>query len=84
MIKKSLLAVLTLLLACPVLAQSDDPVLMTIAGQDVRRSEFEYALNKNTKGALEKDHRKIEAYVPMFVNYKLKVRAALDARLDTT
>ena len=64
-------------------AQTDDPVVMTIAGENVPRSEFEYSYNKNnTDGVIDK--KTVEEYVDLFVNYKLKVRAALDARIDTT
>ena len=63
-------------------AQTSDPVVMTINGQNVTRSEFEYSYNKNNgDDVIEKTT--VEQYVPLFVNYKLKVAAALDARLDT-
>ncbi len=65
------------------LAQTgSDPVVMTVAGVDVPRSEFEYSYNKNnTDGVIDK--KSVEEYVDLFVNYKMKVQAALDARLDT-
>lgn len=65
------------------LAQSvDDPVVMTIAGKPVLRSEFAYLYNKNNTGnVIEK--KSVKEYVPLFVDYKLKVQAAMDARLDT-
>ena len=63
-------------------AQTSDPVVMTVNGQNVTRSEFEYSYNKNNgDDVIEKTT--VEQYVPLFVNYKLKVAAALDARLDT-
>ena len=59
-----------------------DPTIMTINGQPVSRSEFEYSYNKNnTDGVI--DRKSVDEYVPLFVNYKLKVQAALDAHLDT-
>lgn len=61
---------------------ADDPAIMTIAGEEIPRSEFEYSYKKNN-GAEVIDRKTAEEYVPLFVNYKLKVRAALDARLDT-
>ncbi len=77
------LKLLTVLLfyASSVLAQTD-PVVMTINGVDVPRSEFEYSYNKNN-GENVVDKKTIEEYVDLFVNYKLKVAAALDAKLDT-
>lgn len=63
-------------------AQSQDPVLMTVNGVPVTRSEFEYSYNKNnSEGVIDK--KTVSEYVDLFINYKLKVAAALDARLDT-
>lgn len=64
------------------LAQTSDPVVMRINGKDVTRSEFEYNFNKNnTDGVI--DRKSVEEYAELFINYKLKVEAALDAKLDT-
>ena len=62
-------------------AQSD-PIIMTINGVPVPRSEFEYSYNKNN-GADVIDKKTVDEYVDLFVNYKLKVAAALDAHYDT-
>ena len=73
---------LLLVVAGAVQAQ-DDPTVMLINGQPVSRSEFEYSYNKNnTDGVIDK--KGVNEYVDMFVNYKLKVAAAIDAKLDTT
>lgn len=70
-------------MSAAVQAQQSDPIIMTVAGVDVPRSEFEYSYNKNnTDGVIDK--KTVDEYVELFVNYKLKVKAALDARLDTT
>ena len=62
-------------------AQATDPVVMRVNGKPVTRSEFEYNFNKNnTDGVIDK--KSVEEYAELFVNYKLKVEAALDARLD--
>ena len=53
----------------PFMAQESDPVLMTVAGRDITRSEFEYAFNKNNVS----DGQTAEEYLPMFVNFKLRV-----------
>ena len=64
------------------MAQQDDPIVMRINGKDVPRSEFEYNFNKNnTEGVIDK--KSLEEYVDLFINYKLKVEAALDAHYDT-
>lgn len=62
-------------------AQSD-PVVMRINGKDVTRSEFEYNYNKNNSESVL-DKKTLKEYVPLFVDYKLKVEAALDNKLDT-
>ena len=63
-------------------AQNADPVIMTIAGTDVLRSEFEYSYNKNNTADVI-DRKTVQEYVGMFINYKLKVEAAKEAGLDT-
>ena len=63
-------------------AQEGDPVVMKINGKDVHRSEFEYNYNKNN-GDNVVDKKTVDEYAELFVNYKLKVEAALDARYDT-
>lgn len=69
------------LVAFAVYAQSD-PVVMTVNGVPVTRSEFEYSYNKNNgEGVIDK--KTVEEYAELFVNYKLKVAAALDEHLDT-
>ena len=62
--------------------QADDPIIMTVNGQPVPRSEFEYSFNKNnSEGVIDK--KSVEEYVDLFIDYKLKVFAALDAKYDT-
>ena len=83
--KKNILAALLFIAAVPFAAaapQKDDPVIMTVNGQPVLRSEFEYSYNKNnSEGVIDK--KSVEEYVDLFINYKLKVAAALDAHYDT-
>ena len=63
-------------------AQSSDPVIMVVNGQPVPRSEFEYSFNKNNaEGVIDK--KNVEEYLDLFINYKLKVEAAKEAKLDT-
>ena len=63
-------------------AQDSDPVLMRINGKQITRAEFEYSFNKNNSdGVLDK--KNVKDYVPLFVDFKLKVAAAEEARIDT-
>ena len=63
-------------------AQSNDPVIMKINGKSVHRSEFEYSYNKNNSGNVI-DKKSVKEYLPLFINYKLKVEDALSKKLDT-
>ena len=56
--------------ALPMMAQADDPVVMTINGEDITRSEFEYSYNKNNTD-LVVDKASLDEYVELFVNYKI-------------
>lgn len=62
--------------------QVDDPVVMTVAGESVTRSEFEYNFNKNNTDAVV-DKKTVSEYADLFAVYKMKVRAAKDAKMDT-
>ena len=86
--KKNILIAALLLAAVPsvrcaaAMPQQDDPVVMTVNGKPVTLSEFEYSYNKNnSEGVIDK--KTVEEYAELYVNYKLKVAAALDAHLDT-
>lgn len=61
--------------------QAEDPVIMVINGKPVLRSEFEYSYNKNNTADVI-DKKTVEEYVDLFINYKLKVEAALKAGID--
>lgn len=63
-------------------AQVSDPLLMRINGKDILRSEFEYAYNKNNNN-LSEGSQTVEEYLPMFINFKLKVAEAEALHLDT-
>ncbi|MDR0733785.1 MAG: peptidylprolyl isomerase [Dysgonamonadaceae bacterium] len=65
-----------------VVAQQNDPVIMTINGNDVRKSEFDYIYRKNnTDESIER--KSLEDYAELFKNFKLKVTEAKAQRLDT-
>ena len=79
--RKTILCSAFALLAVSASAQQD-PVVMTVNGVDVPRSEFEYSFNKNNSDGVI-DKKSVDEYVDLFVNYKLKVAAAMDEKLDT-
>lgn len=82
MTRVNILLGILLTTATTLFAQNNDPVIMTVNGQPVLRSEFVYSYNKNnSEGVIDK--KTVEEYVDLFINYKLKVMAALDEHLDT-
>ncbi|MBB3187345.1 peptidylprolyl isomerase [Microbacter margulisiae] len=65
-------------------AQNDkDPVLMTINGTPIHRSEFVYLYNKNNADNVL-DKRSLNDYLELFENFKLKVIEAEAEGMDTT
>lgn len=79
---RSLLLAIATFSASLSFAQTSDPAIMTINGQSIAKSEFEYSYNKNNSADVI-DKKTVNEYVDLFVNYKLKVAAAKDAHLDT-
>ena len=73
---------LLLLVSATAFGQADDPVLMTVNGKEVRRSEFEYAYNKNNSNLVDGEQT-VEEYLPMYIDFKLKVAEAEALGLDT-
>lgn len=58
-----------------------DPVIMTVNGEDVPKSEFEYLYNKNSQQQI--NPQTLDEYVEMFKLYKMKVADARAEGLDT-
>ncbi len=63
-------------------ASKKDPVLMTVNGEPVTLSEFEYMYHKNNQQQVSK--QPLDKYIDMFTVYKLKVADAKAAGIDTT
>lgn len=82
--KKRLIWGLTLCAAMSagVAMQAKDPVIMTVNGQPVYQSEFEYLYFKNLRQQAEL--QPLDQYAEVFKIYKLKVADALAMGLDTT
>jgi peptidyl-prolyl cis-trans isomerase SurA len=73
------------LVATAIVATAKAPkesVLMTVDGQPVTLSEFEYLYHKNANQQLEQ--QTLDEYLQMFVDYKLKVADARHCGVDTT
>lgn len=79
--RKIIILAAAMLCGLSAMAQTD-PVIMKINGKNITRSEFEYSFNKNnSEGVLDK--KTVKEYVPLYVDFKLKVAAAEDAKIDT-
>lgn len=59
-----------------------DPVLLTVNGKPVQKSEFEYLYKKNSSQQV--NPQGLDEYLKMFVDYKLKVAEAEAEGIDTT
>ena len=59
-----------------------DPVVMTVNGEDVPKSELEYLYRKNSQQQVEA--QPLEEYIGMFELYRMKVADAKAEGIDTT
>jgi peptidyl-prolyl cis-trans isomerase SurA len=64
-------------------AQEKDPVILTIAGENIPKSEFERVFRKNNNKDSTYDKKAVEDYLQLYINYKLKVKEALELGMDT-
>ena len=78
--KRILICIVCLLSCIPFHAQ-DDPVVMTVNGYDVRKSEFEYFFKKNSTETTVTE-KTVKEYADLYLNFKLKVQAAIDEGMD--
>lgn len=60
-----------------------DPVLLTIGGKNISKSEFEKIYKKNNTKDAAFDKKSLNDYLDLYINYKLKVTEAEAMRLDT-
>jgi peptidyl-prolyl cis-trans isomerase SurA len=60
-----------------------DPILMTVGGDLVSKGEFESIYRKNNQKDAPSDRKALEEYLELFINFKLKVKAAKDLGKDT-
>jgi peptidyl-prolyl cis-trans isomerase SurA len=80
--KKLLVLLSGLLFAVCNFAQEKDPVVLTINGDDIHESEFWYIYSKNNPNPSTKKED-LDAYMELFINYKLKVKEAESLGYDT-
>ena len=73
--------VVSVLLCLPLMAGNDDPVVMSVNGNDILKSELEYFYRKNRIDKFENSNQ-IKEYAELYLNFKLKVQAAIDEGFD--
>lgn len=78
---KKLILALNLLVATIALSQND-PVVLEVGGDKVTKSEFLQIYLKNNPDP-QFDKAAMDEYVSIFTKFKLKVKAAVDAKYDT-
>jgi len=75
--------VFVLALAFESTAQAADQVILNISGDNITRSEFEKVFRKNNSKETSFTKKDVNDYLELFINYKLKVREALELKMDT-
>ncbi len=61
----------------------DNKTLVTIGDEAVTVGEFMHIYNKNNTQSSMQEPSSIEEYLDLFINFKLKVKEAVDLQLDT-
>lgn len=64
-------------------AQDKDPVVLSVAGEDITRSEFLNVYQKNNVNGEAIDQKSLEEYMELYINFRLKVKEAEALGLDT-
>ena len=65
-------------------AQNADPdsIILTVAGEEITKSEFERVFYKNNPE--DESEEALEEYLQLYINFKLKVKAAEELMMDTS
>jgi peptidyl-prolyl cis-trans isomerase SurA len=85
--KKQFVLVLIILFWCAALSTiaqgNDSETLMTVGSRPVSLMEFKSMYYKNLPKDSIKNQKALDNYLKLFIDFRLKVNAAQDARLDT-
>jgi peptidyl-prolyl cis-trans isomerase SurA len=63
--------------------QTDERILLNIAGEDISAGDFMYVFNKNNLNREEQGPEAIKEYLELYINFRLKVREAEELGMDT-
>lgn len=82
--KRLAILIFAYIICAPTYAHDDhnDPIVLTIDGEGIHTSEFLYIYTKNNDNPSFKK-ADLEAYMELFINYKLKVKEAEKLGYDT-
>ncbi len=83
--KKSFISfTLTMALCANLFAQEKkDQTILTIAGENISKGEFERVFKKNNTKETSYDKKSVNDYLNLYINYKLKVKEAMELGMDT-
>ena len=76
---RGVMPLLLALLSVGAYAQDNDPVVMKIGDEAVKRSEFRRAYDRNKAAETS-----VSDYAQLYINYRLKIAEALRQKIDTT
>src|SRR4051812_16933952 len=81
--QKNLLVFFTFFLGCILNSVAQEEVLFSVGDTKVRKSEFEYIYRKNNfNNKADYSRKSLEDYLNLYVNFRLKVKQALEEGLD--
>jgi peptidyl-prolyl cis-trans isomerase SurA len=79
----TLLAILIFNSSLLISQQTDNRILLNIAGQEVTAGDFMYVYNKNNLNREQQGPGAIKEYLDLYINFRLKVKEAEDLGMDT-
>ena len=80
--KNYLASILFLFIVSLSFSQSKKDILLTIDGKPVYTSEFKRVYNKNLDLVKDESQKKVDGYLKLFIDYKIKVAEAYAQNLD--
>ncbi len=82
--QKALLFTLLTFISFNSLLSAEDDVLFSVGDTKVKKSEFEYIYKKNNfNNKADYSRKSLEDYLNLYINFRLKVKEALQQGLDT-
>ncbi|MBN2237797.1 MAG: peptidylprolyl isomerase, partial [Bacteroidales bacterium] len=71
-------------IAIPTFAQDNSAILLQVGNEKVEAEEFWAIYKKNSRINQQSEKTSIDDYLDLYINFKLKVKEAKDAKLDTS